>query len=107
MHAIYAYINPQNHPNVGIYSIHGVPGFRLFHVVSVLRADAENGLEAALQSKNDKHLKMMETYGFLLKTASADELQQLQVEHAMMFAGLAHMKVAGVAKGGTFHHVFT
>ena len=26
MYAIYAYIDPQNHPNVGIYAIHGVSG---------------------------------------------------------------------------------
>ena len=26
MYAIYAYIDPQNHPNVGIYGIHGVSG---------------------------------------------------------------------------------
>ena len=26
MYAIYAYIDPPNHPNVGIYSIHGAPG---------------------------------------------------------------------------------
>ena len=28
MYAIYAYIDPQNHPNVGIYGIHGVSGIR-------------------------------------------------------------------------------
>ena len=27
MYAIYAYIDPPNHPNVGIYGIHGVFGF--------------------------------------------------------------------------------
>ena len=27
MYAIYAYIDPPNHPNVGIYGIHGVSGF--------------------------------------------------------------------------------
>ena len=26
MYAIYAYIDPSNHPNVGIYGIHGVSG---------------------------------------------------------------------------------
>ena len=26
MYAIYAYIDPQNHPNVGKYTIHGVSG---------------------------------------------------------------------------------
>ena len=26
MYAIYAYIDPPNHPNVGIYAIHGVSG---------------------------------------------------------------------------------
>ena len=39
MYAIYAYIDPQNHPNVGIYDRHGVSGFGLqvlifhFHVM--------------------------------------------------------------------------
>ena len=28
MYAIYAYIDPSNHPNVGIYGIHGVSGYR-------------------------------------------------------------------------------
>ena len=27
MYAIYAYIDPPNHPNVSIYGIHGVSGF--------------------------------------------------------------------------------
>ena len=27
MYAIYAYIDPPNHPNVGIYSIHGASGY--------------------------------------------------------------------------------
>ena len=27
MYAIYAYIDPQNHPNVGRYGIHGVSGY--------------------------------------------------------------------------------
>ena len=27
MYGIYAYIDPQNHPNVGIYTIHGVSGY--------------------------------------------------------------------------------
>ena len=27
MYAVYAYIDPSNHPNVGIYTIHGVSGY--------------------------------------------------------------------------------
>ena len=29
MYAVYAYIDPPNHPNVGKYGIHGVPGGEL------------------------------------------------------------------------------
>ena len=29
MYAIYAYIDPPNHPNVGIYGIHGASGYCL------------------------------------------------------------------------------
>ena len=30
MYAVYAYIDPSNHPNVGIYAIHGVFGNEFF-----------------------------------------------------------------------------
>ena len=30
MYAIYAYIDPQNHPNVSIYGIHGVSGYNFW-----------------------------------------------------------------------------
>ena len=33
MYAIYAYIDPQNHPNVGIYAIHGVSGICLLMLI--------------------------------------------------------------------------
>ena len=33
MYAIYAYIDPQNHPNVGVYGIHGVSGICQCHQV--------------------------------------------------------------------------
>ena len=32
MYAIYAYIDPQNHPNVGIYGIHGVSGIYIYNI---------------------------------------------------------------------------
>ena len=38
MYAIYAYIDPQNRPNVGIYGTHGVSGYVVF--VSGFGADA-------------------------------------------------------------------
>ena len=40
MYAIYAYIDPQTHPNVGIYGIHGVYGihtrfFKMLQMINV------------------------------------------------------------------------
>ena len=35
MYAIYAYIDPSNHPNVGIYGIHGASGNRIENIMIV------------------------------------------------------------------------
>ena len=48
MYAIYVYIDPSNHPNVGIYGIHGVSGYRsdaFYSVRSVLVPIVDIGQE--------------------------------------------------------------
>ena len=46
MYGIYAYINPPNHPNVGIYGIHGASGFTQSKSVCVQQVlqTSQNGL---------------------------------------------------------------
>ena len=40
MYAIYAYIDPGNHPSVGIYAIHGVFGIEVLQVVHDFSSNA-------------------------------------------------------------------
>ena len=46
---IYAYIDPPNHPNVGIYGIHGASGVDSWHGLVAAESDFTNGTLGALE----------------------------------------------------------